>query len=632
MNESSMLPVGTILRGTYRIDKYLSSGGFGNTYVGYNIKLAARIAIKEFFMRGVSKRDDNQTTVILGNKDSSVVFAEQMTKFNKEAKHLFRLRNDHIVRVYDLFEENGTAYYVMDYIDGQNLAERLKRTGKPLTEDEVWQLLPQVLDALRCVHNAGLWHLDLKPGNIMVDKDGNAMLIDFGASKQLDKQTGGATASTTSGSYTKGYAPFEQMEQSYKKFGPWTDLYGLGATLYTLLTNKLPPLPSDIDDDDADDKHEALPFATPVSPRMHQLILWMMKTSKSKRPQSAEAVLEFIGQPVGGEQTVKAEPVRRKPVNANPKPATSQPTAPPAKGSNAKTYAILAFAAVCLLGAVAFFLLKGSGGATDETDKKTEKVEAVDNKNVVAVVVLMKSADKLDYFALADKGGGKWEFRRRLPESWNISYRDLTFNIRPTGFKHTGLFPEQAVNWDFMAEKIKSAGREINVLNLFAYTGGATLACAAAGASVCHVDASKGMVQWARDNAAASGLTEKPIRWIVDDCEKFIAREIRRGRKYDAVIMDPPSYGRGPGGEVWKLENCVYDLVKLCSGVLSDEPLFFLINSYTTGLSPSVMGYILGSVLTDRFGGRVSFDEIGLPVKSTGMTLPCGSTAIWEAK
>ena len=179
-------------------------------------------------------------------------------------------------------------------------------------------------------------------------------------------------------------------------------------------------------------------------------------------------------------------------------------------------------------------------------------------------------------------------------------------------------------------DKISNSGREINVLNLFAYTGGATLACAAAGASVCHVDASKGMVQWARDNASASGLTEKPIRWIVDDCEKFIAREIRRGRKYDAIIMDPPSYGRGPGGEVWKLENCVYDLVKLCSGVLSDEPLFFLINSYTTGLSPSVMGYILGSVLTEKFGGMVSFDEIGLPVKTTGMTLPCGSTAIWE--
>lgn len=242
--------------------------------------------------------------------------------------------------------------------------------------------------------------------------------------------------------------------------------------------------------------------------------------------------------------------------------------------------------------------------------------------------LLWKKAD--GHYHRSNAGGGQWEFRKRIPESWNISYGDLTFNIRPTGFKHTGLFPEQAVNWDFMAEKIRNAGREINVLNLFAYTGGATLACAAAGASVCHVDASKGMVQWARDNAAASGLSDKPIRWIVDDCEKFISREIRRGRKYDAVIMDPPSYGRGPGGEVWKLENCVYDLVKLCSGALSDAPLFFLINSYTTGLSPSVMGYILGTVLTDKFGGRVTFDEIGLPVKSTGMILPCGSTAIWE--
>ena len=233
-------------------------------------------------------------------------------------------------------------------------------------------------------------------------------------------------------------------------------------------------------------------------------------------------------------------------------------------------------------------------------------------------------------YTRSETGGGHWDFREKLPDKWTIGLDGLKFYVRPTGFKHTGLFPEQAVNWDFMADKIRNANREINVLNLFAYTGGATLACAAAGASVCHVDASKGMVQWARDNAASSGLSDKPIRWIVDDCEKFIAREIRRGRKYDAVIMDPPSYGRGPGGEVWKLENCVYDLVKLCSGVLSDDPLFFLINSYTTGLSPSVMGYILGSVLSKEHGGNVSFDEIGLPVQSTGMTLPCGSTAIWQ--
>ena len=236
---------------------------------------------------------------------------------------------------------------------------------------------------------------------------------------------------------------------------------------------------------------------------------------------------------------------------------------------------------------------------------------------------------KNGHYHRSSKGGGEWEFFS-LPQQWSIHYGKLTFQLKPFSFKHTGLFPEQAANWDWFSNLIQNANRPIKVLNLFAYTGGATLAAAAAGASVTHVDASKGMVQWARDNAAASRLSDKPVRWIVDDCEKFIGREIRRGRRYDAVIMDPPSYGRGPGGEIWKLENCVYDLVELCKGVLSDNPLFFLINSYTTGLSPSVMGYILGSVLTEDFGGRVSFDEIGLPVQSSGMVLPCGSTAIWE--
>lgn len=236
------------------------------------------------------------------------------------------------------------------------------------------------------------------------------------------------------------------------------------------------------------------------------------------------------------------------------------------------------------------------------------------------------------HYHRSNAGGGSWSFRRKLPDSWMLHYKVLTFQIRPTGFKHTGLFPEQAVNWDYMSGLIQNAGRPISVLNLFAYTGGATLACAQAGASVCHVDASKGMVQWARDNAAASGLTEKPIRWIVDDCEKFVQREIRRGRRYDAIVMDPPSYGRGPGGEVWKLENCVYDLVQLCAGALSEDPLFFLINSYTTGLSPSVMGYILGTVLQKKLGGSVQFDEIGLPVEQSGLYLPCGATAIWQAE
>ena len=242
---------------------------------------------------------------------------------------------------------------------------------------------------------------------------------------------------------------------------------------------------------------------------------------------------------------------------------------------------------------------------------------------------LWRSCDAI--YHRSDKGGGKWEFRKQLPESWKVSYKDLTFIIRPTGFKHTGLFPEQAVNWDLSRELIKNAGRPISVLNLFAYTGGATLACAHAGASVCHVDASKGMVQWARDNAAASGLSDRPIRWIVDDCQKFVEREIRRGRTYDAVIMDPPSYGRGPSGEVWKLEDNIYDLLTLCIKVLSDKPLFFLLNSYTAGLSPSVMSYMLGALIKPKYGGNVSADEIGLLVEERKMSLPAGSTAVWTA-
>ena len=234
------------------------------------------------------------------------------------------------------------------------------------------------------------------------------------------------------------------------------------------------------------------------------------------------------------------------------------------------------------------------------------------------------------HYRRSSTGGGSWAFYQKFPESWEISYRDLRFRIRPTGFKHTGLFPEQAVNWDFMADKIKNAGREVSVLNLFAYTGGATLACAAAGAKVCHVDASKGMVAWARENAQLSNLQDKPIRWIVDDCKKFVEREIRRGNRYDGIVMDPPSYGRGPGGEVWKLEDSIYDLVELCAQVLSDDPLFFLLNSYTTGLSPSVMEYILGVTVGKQHKGKVSSSEIGLPVSQSGYVLPCGSTAIWE--
>lgn len=234
------------------------------------------------------------------------------------------------------------------------------------------------------------------------------------------------------------------------------------------------------------------------------------------------------------------------------------------------------------------------------------------------------------HYIRSNKGGGHWEFHKKLKDNWSIHYKELTFQIKPTGFKHTGLFPEQAVNWDYFDQKIRNAGRPIKVLNLFAYTGGATLACANAGASVCHVDASKGMVAWARENAERSGLGDKPIRWIVDDCEKFVAREIRRGNRYDAVIMDPPSYGRGPNGEVWQLEEHIYRLVSLCEQVLSDQPLFFALNSYTTGLSPSVMEYLLGVTVGKRYKGKVSADEIGLPVEESGYILPCGSTALWE--
>ncbi len=231
-------------------------------------------------------------------------------------------------------------------------------------------------------------------------------------------------------------------------------------------------------------------------------------------------------------------------------------------------------------------------------------------------------------YARSSSGGGQWS-QHKLPDHWPIRYRDLTFHVKPMNFKHTGIFPEQAVNWDFIDRKIRSAGRPISVLNLFAYTGGATLAAAKAGASVCHVDAAKGMVAWAKENAAASGLSDAPIRWIVDDCAKFVEREIKRGRRYDAVIMDPPSYGRGPSGEIWKLEKDLFPFLKLVSGVLSDDPLFFIINSYTTGLAPSVLTCLLDSVVSPRFGGRSEADELGLPVTDSGLVLPCGATGRW---
>ena len=280
-------PNTTLQGGKYRIERVLGQGGFGITYLARNTVFDIDVAIKEFFMKDENDRDGSSVT--MPNTTKQELFHGQMDKFKKEAKRMFAIKNEHIIGVQDLFEENGTAYYVMDFVDGENLAERLKRTGKPMSEQEVRDILPQILDALKAVHDAGIWHLDLKPANIMLDKSGNVKLIDFGASKQLNAQKGGATTSTAI-SYTNGYAPREQMEQNYDKFGPWTDIYALGATLYNLLTNKRPPLPSDIDDDMSEDKHLALPFPENVG-GLKFLVLQMMKTNRLQRPQSIDAII-----------------------------------------------------------------------------------------------------------------------------------------------------------------------------------------------------------------------------------------------------------------------------------------------------------------------------------------------------
>ncbi len=238
---------------------------------------------------------------------------------------------------------------------------------------------------------------------------------------------------------------------------------------------------------------------------------------------------------------------------------------------------------------------------------------------------------KNGHYHRSSKGGGEWEFFN-LPDEWSIHYRELTFRLKPFSFKHTGLFPEQAANWDWFAALIRGSGKPVKVLNLFAYTGGATLAAAKAGASVTHVDASKGMVTWAKENAIASGLGDAPIRWLVDDCVKFVEREIRRGNTYDAIIMDPPSYGRGPKGEIWKIEESIFPFIELTAKILSRDALFYLVNSYTTGLQPAVLSYMINTAIVPAFDGHVAADEIGLPVKESGLVLPCGASGRWQCK
>ena len=377
INQESMLRVGTILHGTYRIDRYLSSGGFGNTYVATHVDFDETRAVKEFFMKGVTQRDGNNTTVSVSNREKVQEFQGQREKFKKEARRLRKLNNQHIVRVHDLFEENGTAYYVMDYIDGENLKEKLARSKKPLSESEVESFIPQILDALSEVHANNIWHLDLKPANIMVDRHGVVKLIDFGASKQFDVQKGGATTGTAI-SYTQGFAPREQMEQRYEKFGPWTDFYALGATIYNLLTKQRPPMPTDIDDDRSEDKHLALPLPVEVSNQMRQLILWLMKTDRLERPSSVREIQEFINKkedddvtfvdtPHKKEQT--ETPVEPKTPTTKQKAKTSNPSRK--KGKSMKKM-ILAVFSIVILAVGGYFLLN-----TLYSQKKIEKLEKV---------------------------------------------------------------------------------------------------------------------------------------------------------------------------------------------------------------------------------------------------------------
>lgn len=399
----SMLRKGTMLHGTYRIDGYLSSGGFGNTYVATHVNFNKQYAIKEFFMDGVNERVGDSATVKVSNDSKVDEFTGQRSKFYKEAQRLHELSNRHIVRVHDLFDENGTTYYVMDYIDGENLKERLKRTGQPMSEQEVEEVLRQVLDALGEVHSQGLYHMDLKPANIMIDRNGVVKLIDFGASKQFNTEKGGAL-STSAVTYTNGYAPREQMERNYQKFGPWTDFYALGATLYNLLSNRTPPMPTDIDDDRTPDKHLALPRPANVSTRMWDLVLWMLKTHRQDRPQSVDDIIHDISCTIipdhlirpaedktkpAEEQTkpVRVEPVVVQPVAPKPEPEPkpvpkpkqqSASAASPAPKRNLKTIVIAACAGLALVvGGYTLFGGKEPLPAPDpEVDTPAAPVEA----------------------------------------------------------------------------------------------------------------------------------------------------------------------------------------------------------------------------------------------------------------
>ena len=395
-----LAPNTTLQGGKYRIERVLGRGGFSNTYAGYNTIFDEHIAIKEFFMQGINGRNDATGFVSVSLAENVQQFEGQREKFKKEALRIRKLNNPHIIKVHDLFEENGTVYYVMDFVDGESLAERLKRTGNPMSVQEVESILPQILDALKTVHDAGIWHLDLKPANIMIDKSGNIQLIDFGASKQLNLQNGGATTSTAI-SYTSGYAPREQMEQNYDKFGPWTDFYSLGATLYTLLSNRRPPLPTDIDDDVTEDKHIVLPLPSEVfNTKIHRVILWMMSTNRNLRPQCVEDILARLEDKISvtdnplDEETLIASPKDESKNNKYDQVPTEESSSPPAKEStrNAKgrhKLLTLIIKLVVILG-VAFFILfaviKSNMFLKDESNELPSD-SIIDVSNAVDLVI-----------------------------------------------------------------------------------------------------------------------------------------------------------------------------------------------------------------------------------------------------
>ncbi len=455
INNSSMLSVGSKLRGIYRIDSYLSSGGFGNTYLATNVEFEEVVAIKEFYIRGVTQRDSNKTTVSVSNTENMNLFTEQLQKFKKEARRLRKMKNEHIVKVHDLFEENGTAYYVMDYIDGENLADKLKRLQKPLNESDVMDYLSQILDALESVHQENIWHLDLKPANIMVDKEGHITLIDFGASKQHNNSDKAITS--TAVSYTNGFAPREQMEQNISKFGPWTDLYALGATLYNLLVNRKPPMPSDIDDDHSADKHLALPMSTGISENTRMLILRLMTTNRFERPQSVAKVKEMIEKAPTktskrleenkeNEKTAIFENIEQINNQKIIKPDVQKQSDIVVENNLRINDKLLIFLVILIFFSILICSLYT--GFKPTHDNKIDSVSQAD----VAEQVVEKTPNLADVLAKAKAEGAKWSV-----DEWKASFKDLMLAIRPMMIDMKNMYDEIKKDPSKAAEAITKA-------------------------------------------------------------------------------------------------------------------------------------------------------------------------------